>query len=117
MNLSDLVRRQVSADRRRGFRVDFEDESDRIMQLERDLVGMLGEVGEFANVLKKVRLAVTHPGYEGPSLEQAAPGLREELADTLIYLIRLSFILGGDLENDLIEKMKTNETRYGSLER
>ena len=87
------------------------------MQIERDLVGLLGEVGEFANLIKKVRLTVTHKDYEGPSLEQAAPNLREELADSLIYLMRLSFILGGDLEIDLIEKMKTNEIRYGALER
>lgn len=117
MNFSEIIESQISADRRRGFTVDFVGDSERITQLERDLVGLLGEVGEFANVLKKVRLAVTHQAYQGPSLEQSAPGLREELADALIYLMRLSFLLGGDLERDVLDKMKSNEDRYGALER
>jgi NTP pyrophosphatase (non-canonical NTP hydrolase) len=43
--------------------------------------------------------------------------MREELADALIYLMRLSAVLGGDLEADLIHKMRVNERRYGPLER
>jgi NTP pyrophosphatase (non-canonical NTP hydrolase) len=116
MELTALVEKQISADRRRGFQVEFDSDVERLAQLERDLIGLLGEVGEFANELKKVRLAMTHVGYQGPSLEHAAPNLREELADALIYLIRLSFMLGGDLENDLINKMTINDKRYGSLE-
>jgi NTP pyrophosphatase (non-canonical NTP hydrolase) len=117
MDLSALVERQISADRRRGFRVDFESDTERVAQLEKDLIGLLGEVGEFANVLKKVSLRITHTGYKGPSLNKVAPGMREELADALIYLMRLSVVLGGDLEADLIHKMRVNDSRYGSLER
>jgi NTP pyrophosphatase (non-canonical NTP hydrolase) len=117
MELSTLVDLQISADRRRGFQVDFDSDPERLAQLEKDLIGLLGEVGEFANVLKKVRLAITHSGYEGPTLEEAKPNLREELSDALIYLIRLSVVLGGDLETDLVDKMKVNELRYSSLER
>jgi NTP pyrophosphatase (non-canonical NTP hydrolase) len=117
MDLSALVERQISADRRRGFRVDFDSDAERVAQLEKDLVGLLGEVGEFANVLKKVSLGITHPGYKGPPLNKASPGMREELADALIYLMRLSVVLGGDFEADLIRKMRANESRYGSLER
>jgi NTP pyrophosphatase (non-canonical NTP hydrolase) len=117
MDLSALVERQISADRRRGFRVDFKSDAERVAQLEKDLVGLLGEVGEFANVLKKVSLGITHKGYKGPSLKEVAPGMREELADALIYLMRLSVVLGGDLEVDLTHKMRVNESRYGSLER
>jgi NTP pyrophosphatase (non-canonical NTP hydrolase) len=116
MELSALVGNQISADRRRGFQVDFDSDAERVAQLEKDLIGLLGEVGEFANVLKKVRLAITHAGYEGPSLGEATPGLREELADALIYLMRLSVILGGNLETDTVDKMKVNDSRYGPLE-
>lgn len=42
--------------------------------------------------------------------------MREELADALIYLIRLSVVIGGSLENDLISKMQVNDGRYGHLE-
>jgi NTP pyrophosphatase (non-canonical NTP hydrolase) len=117
MELSAIIEDQISADRRRGFPVDFANDFDRVAQLEKDLIGLFGEVGEFANALKKVRLALVHSSYAGPSLQNAAPNLREELADAFIYMIRLSVVLGGDLESDLINKMKFNDTRYSSLER
>jgi NTP pyrophosphatase (non-canonical NTP hydrolase) len=117
MELSALVRKQIEADVRRGFPVQFSTDADRHDQLTRDLVGLVGEVGEFANLLKKVGLALTTSGYQGPSLEGASADLREELADAVIYLFRLSTILGGDLEQDLLKKMEINDERYGNLER
>ena len=47
MDLSALVAAQSSADRRRGFKLDFETDADRIAQLEQDIVGLIGEIGEF----------------------------------------------------------------------
>ena len=117
LELSALVKIQISADQRRGFQVDFDSDADRVRQMEKDIVGLIGEVGEFSNVLKKVILAISHARYEGPSLAEVAPNMREELADTMIYLIRLSAVLGGDLETDLIHKMRVNDERYRSLER
>jgi NTP pyrophosphatase (non-canonical NTP hydrolase) len=117
LELSALVKSQISADQRRGFQVDFDSDADRVRQMEKDIVGLIGEVGEFSNVLKKVSLAISHAGYEGPSLAEVAPNMREELADTMIYLIRLSAVLGGDLETDLVRKMRVNDERYRSLER
>lgn len=116
MDFSALVKSQIDADRRRGFLVDFNDHLERIGQLERDLVGLLGEVGEFANVLKKIRLTMQHEKYRGQDLSEASPKLREELADAAIYIFRLSALLGADLEADILAKMKINRERYGSLE-
>lgn len=116
MDFAKIIENQITADRRRGFQVDFDSDVERVAQLEMDLVGLVGEIGEFANALKKVRLTLAHAGYKGPALGDAAPGLREELADALIYLIRLSTVLGGNLESDLIDKMRVNDARYGPLE-
>ena len=116
MELSELIARQIAADERRGFSVRLQSEAERHDQLARDLVGLLGEIGEFANQLKKVGLGLKHPRYEGPRLEDAAPHLREELADTAIYLFRLSTILGGNLEQDILSKMDVNDERYRNLE-
>jgi NTP pyrophosphatase (non-canonical NTP hydrolase) len=117
MDLTALVDSQISADRRRGFQVKFDNDTERVAQLEKDLVGLVGEVGEFANVLKKVRLVIDHEGYEGPSLKEVTLNLREELADALIYIMRLSVVLEGDLETDLVHKMRVNDDRYGALEK
>ncbi|WP_137935553.1 MazG nucleotide pyrophosphohydrolase domain-containing protein [Mesorhizobium comanense] len=117
MELSALIKKQIDADERRGFPVRFGSDSERHDQLMRDLVGLIGEAGEFADLLKKVGLALSTMGYVGPSLSEAAPRLRSELADVAIYLFRLSTILDGDLEKDVLGKMKINEERYRYLER
>lgn len=116
MELSQLIQEQIERDRRRGFAVDFDSDEAREDQLMRDLVGLFGEIGEFSNLLKKVALARSTKGYAGPTLFEAAPELREELADAAIYIFRIATILGGDLEGDIVEKMKKNDRRYSALE-
>lgn len=117
MELSALIEQQIERDRRRGFPVDFASDGGRLDQLMRDLVGLLGEVGEFANLLKKVGLAHSTPGYVAPSLSEVNQELREELADVAIYLFRLVTILGGDLEQDILRKVGINDERYRDFER
>jgi NTP pyrophosphatase (non-canonical NTP hydrolase) len=116
MELAQLISLQIERDRRRGFPVDFTTDAERQAQLMRDLVGIVGEVGEFANLLKKVELAQNKDAYVGPSLDEATPQLREELADVSIYLFRLSALLGVDLERAILEKMNVNDARYRDLE-
>lgn len=116
MKLKSIVERQIATDRRRGFPVDFNTDVERHAQLAKDLIGLVGEIGEFANLLKKVGLRIDHAGYDGPSLEDASGQLREELADAIIYIIRLSAILGADLEQDVLAKMERNDIRYRSFE-
>jgi NTP pyrophosphatase (non-canonical NTP hydrolase) len=116
MELSGLINRQIERDRRRGFRVDFTTDDERIDQLMRDLVGLVGEVGEFANLLKKIDLGRITPGYKAPSLNEGRDALREELADVAIYLLRLSTVMGVDLEEAILEKIQVNDQRYSNLE-
>lgn len=115
MELRDLVEKQTAADRQRGLFKDVQTDIERYEQLTKDLVGLFGEIGEFANITKKVGLRLEHPTYDGPSLNEAGPQLQEELADTLIYVLRLSAILGSDLESDVLQKMEMNDARYGHL--
>ena len=115
MQLSEIVDKQVAADRKRGLLVDLKTDRSRYEQLTKDLVGLIGEIGEFANIVKKVGLKIEHPTYDGPSLHEASPQLQEELADTLIYVLRLSAILGSSLENDVLRKMAVNDARYSHL--
>lgn len=116
MELAQLIALQIDRDRRRGFLVDFDSDAERQAQLMHDLVGMIGEVGEFANLLKKVGLAQAHEAYIGPTLSEAAIKLREELADVAIYLFRISVLLDADLEQAILDKMDINDVRYRDLE-
>ncbi|MGA2057942.1 MAG: hypothetical protein ABSG88_21880 [Bradyrhizobium sp.] len=116
-SLASLVRRQIEADRKHGFPVDLASDEERCNQISKDLVGLIGEIGEFANLIKKVDLTFTRPGYQGPDLADAVPKLREELADAQIYLLRLAHLIGADLEKVVIEKMRLNDDRYEYLKR
>lgn len=116
MEFSQIIQRQIDADKRRGFLVEFASDTELHDQLVRDAIGLVGEVGEFANMLKKVDLARRVKAYVGPSLSDASANLREELADAVIYIMRLTTILGGDLQQDVLAKMDQNDKRYRDLE-
>ena len=116
MQLNELIEKQVRADQKRRLLGDLHTDLQRQEQLSKDLLGLLGEIGEFANIVKKVGLKLGHEEYEGPSFSEAAPHLREELADVQIYVMRLSFILDVDLEREVLNKMAKNDKRYRSLD-
>jgi deoxycytidine triphosphate deaminase len=114
-SLASLCRRQIDADRLHGFPVDLPDDAARCGQISRDLVGLVGEVGEFANLIKKVELTMMRPGYAGSDLAVAEPKLRMELADVQIYLMRLAHLVRADLTEAVLEKMRLNNERYAYL--
>ena len=73
--------------------------------LEHMAVCLVGEVGEFCNVLKKV--------VRGDlSLQDARPDLAEELTDSFIYLIKIANQFGVDLEAEFLEKVEKNRARF-----
>ena len=43
---------------------------------------------------------------------QTAQAVQDELADVLLYLVRLSSVLGVDLNTAVQQKLRTNELRY-----
>jgi NTP pyrophosphatase (non-canonical NTP hydrolase) len=70
---------------------------------------LVGEVGEAANIVKKMKLGrypckgtAETPIFEGP--EDATKALASELADTQIYLDLLANSAGVDLESAVREK-------------
>jgi NTP pyrophosphatase (non-canonical NTP hydrolase) len=76
-----------------------------IHELEHLAVCLAGEFGEFCNILKKTcRGDIT--------LAEAKPSLSEELADTFIYLIKISNQFGIDLESEFLKKIEKNKSRF-----
>jgi NTP pyrophosphatase (non-canonical NTP hydrolase) len=68
-------------------------------------VALTGEVGEFANIAKKVARGDF-------ALDAAKPDMALELADVLIYLFKLSDQLGTNLEEAFRKKLELNEKRF-----
>lgn len=111
MDLNQLAAKQIEMDERHGFPVEFASTKIKYEQLTKDLVGLFGEIGEFSNVLKKINIKLDHPGY-ALDTTSAELSLREELVDSMIYIIRIGAILEMDLEQEILKKMKFNEARY-----
>jgi NTP pyrophosphatase (non-canonical NTP hydrolase) len=81
------------------------------------LVGLFGEIGEFSNIIKKINIKLDHPDEYTLNVSDAELLLREELVDSLIYIIRIGAILDIDLQAELLKKMQLNSIRYEQLQR
>lgn len=115
MDLKDLIARQLEQDEAHGFKWRFDNEAERYSQITKDLVGLMGEIGELANLVKKINIKIERQeGYE-LDVSAAQKETHEELADSFIYLIRLAVMLNADLETEVINKIKYNKRRYAKL--
>jgi len=110
MELKKLVAIQKEFDERHGWVPPAEDCELLVSFIVRDLVGLFGEVGEFANLVKKVQLC-TGAATE-IELREQLPFLREELIDSFIYLMRFAAYLNIDLEAEYLRKLSLNEKRF-----
>ena len=107
MHLKELVSLQTEFDKRHSssepFFIPITSANPR--DLEHLVVCMLGELGEFSNILKKI--------VRGDlPYEEAEQDLHEELTDVFIYLIKVAGQSGVDLEARFLEKLKKNEIRF-----
>jgi NTP pyrophosphatase (non-canonical NTP hydrolase) len=69
-------------------------------------IAILGELGEAANIYKKMLRGSRTTGDEGEYL-------REEIVDTFIYLCNIAGTLGIDLAAGYAAKRKKNVERFG----
>jgi NTP pyrophosphatase (non-canonical NTP hydrolase) len=112
----DLIKKQVEFDLAHGFCLDFESNKDRYNQISRDLIGIFGEIGEFANLVKKINLQMDYKnGMSVEELGKEETALQEELVDTFIYLIRLSKLVKVDLEKAFLAKVESNARKYAKF--
>lgn len=111
MELAKLIELQTDFDRGHGVIKPFfvPISSDNLHELEHLVVCLIGEVGEFANELKKVVRG------DAPYEERQA-ALAEELTDTFIYLIKIAAQTGIDLESEFLTKLEKNRRRFPRLE-
>ena len=107
LNLQQIKERQEEFDRNhQGSIPFFEDiKEGNIEALEHLIVCLVGEVGEFANILKKIRRGdFTYLDKRGE--------LEEELVDIFIYIIKMSNQMHSDLEKNYLEKLERNEVKF-----
>ncbi|OBZ07551.1 hypothetical protein A8L34_25800 [Bacillus sp. FJAT-27264] len=73
--------------------------------LEHLIVCMVGEIGEFSNIVKKIRRGDFR--YEEKKSE-----LEEEIVDAFIYLLKITNQCNFNIEASYLEKMKKNKIKF-----
>lgn len=119
MDLKNLIALQSEFDKKHGWSFNSNQHSELIDWLHKDLVGLFGELGEFANLLKKITIIRDKPDLEKSHklFEKLKVNFSEELIDSLIYLIRIAAHLGVDLEKEYLKKLEFNRAKYQEYER
>ena len=112
MTLRELVAFQEGFDSRHEgyFRWNSKITNDNIGLLEFLIVSLTGEVGETANIVKKIARGDC-------LLDEKKNELREEIADIFIYLLKMSYQMDIDLEEAYLNKMKKNQERFQHYEK
>lgn len=107
MQLKDIQELQRSFDKSHQMKLDFYEKIDEknLPALEHLVVCLLGELGEFSNLLKKV----VRGDYE---LKDVKDSLDEELVDVFIYLIKIANQFDVDLENGYLNKLEKNKVKF-----
>jgi NTP pyrophosphatase (non-canonical NTP hydrolase) len=111
LTLSELMEFQAKFDKEHQGKMPFYEtiDSNNIQGLEHLIVCILGELGEYANLIKKIRRGDF-------SLDEKKNDLNQELADIFIYVIKLANQLEVDLEGEYLKKMQLNKERFKSYE-
>jgi dCTP diphosphatase len=73
------------------------------------VMALTGEVGELAEVFQWM---TDHESKGAASNPKTAQAVQDELADVLLYLVRLADVLGVDLNAAVQAKIRTNAIKY-----
>ncbi len=112
MDLKKLVEIQTEFSRRKFPRFwEIGDEQELALRLEYLTNALAGEVGEAANLVKKVVRSAVY-GHGTLRLEDVRRDVEEEITDVFIYVLTIAGLLGMDLEKAYFEKLEKNERRF-----
>ena len=73
------------------------------------VMALTGEVGELSELFQWLTEDASKAACTDP---KRAQDLRDELADVLLYLVRLADVLGVDLNAAAVHKLETNAAKY-----
>lgn len=73
------------------------------------VMALTGEVGELSEVFQWMSTQASHDAARDPA---TATAVRHELADVLLYVVRLADVLGVDIAAAAAEKLRLNAEKY-----
>ncbi|MEM5834304.1 MAG: MazG-like family protein [Candidatus Aenigmatarchaeota archaeon] len=114
MNLKEIAKFQRDFDRKHGWDWSKSLKEEKIKHLQYGTIALAGEVGEFANTVKKI-LREFNFSKEIPKKEYNK--LKEEIIDVFVYFLKLADqLLNLDIEKEYLKKMMKNEKKFKKFE-
>lgn len=112
LTLVEILEKQREFDKRHSGTSEFFEEIDRnnVQALEHLIVCLVGEIGEFSNIVKKVKRGDF-------SFDLVKANLDEELVDIFIYLMKIANQFNTDLECGFLKKLEKNKERFKKYEK
>jgi NTP pyrophosphatase (non-canonical NTP hydrolase) len=86
------------------------DEKTFIERLQYLTVALAGEIGEYANIVKKI--SRDFENLNDAVSDERKQSLIEEMTDCFIYIIIIANLLGIDLEKEYMKKLEKNKKRF-----
>ena len=110
MDIKQLIQFQLDSDEEIGFK---NNRPHNIDDLAYSTIGITGELGEFADLVKK-KLRLKKYGKEriDEKRKEFELEMKEELVDVFVYLMKLAAILEMDIEKEYLRKIRTVRKRY-----
>lgn len=113
MDLQELISIQKKFDDELGLSLHSNDIQSLLTMINKDLIGLFGEIGEFANIIKKLNLENDRlDGEVDLEFSKLVLSIEDELIDSLVYMIRLFTHLGVDIESAYLRKQALNKQKY-----
>ena len=111
MELKQIQKLQKDFDKKYFKRFwDIKNEKEFIQRLQYLVVALSGEMGEYANIVKKI--SRDYENLNENVFQEKKSELVEELVDCFIYLLITSNLLEIDLEEEFIKKIQKNKIRF-----
>jgi NTP pyrophosphatase (non-canonical NTP hydrolase) len=116
--IKEILEYQKNFDIKHGWYWGETTEEKKLGHLQYAVMAMTGELGEFANALKKAirefnaKKTIPKEVETDGKIIDLESKLREEITDVFIYTVKVALALGMDLEKEYFDKMKKNEVKH-----
>lgn len=119
MDINEIVELQKEFDAAHNWNLKDKRAKTVVQQINKDLIGLYGEIGEFSNLIKKLNLDIENK-VEGERFDEKFQmfkyELEEELIDSFIYLVRMATHLNIDISEKYLYKLNKNKRRFKKYE-
>lgn len=113
MDIKEIMKLQYNFDSKHNWSLMENNSRNLLAIINKDLIGLYGELGEFSNIIKK--LNIHHDAslldFE-EKFQKLRPDVEEEIIDTFIYLIRIATHLDIDITEQYLAKLNKNKERF-----